>query len=177
MKKLILTSLLLGAAGLMSAAETLPASGFYTEAAAVYAFPGDFDDVLGGSLALGYRINSTQKVEVETIYFESNAHHYGPSVRFVPILLKGKYTMPIGQNWSCTVAIAGGAVIENMSSGYLYYGRDDVAAAFGGEASLDYQINERTSIGAGATVLGLTATNITTKGSIALIKFKFGIRF
>jgi hypothetical protein len=201
---LTITALLIGGLG-VSRAATSTQGAIYLEPSAVYAFPGkDFKDAAGGGLTLGVRLNERSAIELEGIYFKSEVKRYSIDVDFAPVLLKYKWSIAPANGWDVFVAPAVGAVFEKATTRVLYVQnfalisstpgnvgigntflsyteRDetirDTAFTGGAEIGAAYHFNDHVSLGASATLLELSRTDITTSGSMALVEAKLGIRF
>ncbi len=169
------------------AAEPRIGSGLYADASLAYATVSDYDNAAGLEVAFGYHFDGASRLAVETGYFVTHVPALAePDIRLVPLLLKCTYTAQLAPRWSATLGVAGGAVFERFQdAGWQFVPewsthpvqKSATAAAFGGEAGVDYSLSEITSLGVGATVLALNSTDVISGDTMVLLKFRVAFRF
>jgi len=177
MKKL--TALMLGlcaAISTMSAqAQTSPErdAKLYARPELVIAFPGDFDNAVGGGLALGYSIAKAHAVEVEAIYFSSKDGY--TTVKFMPVVGSYIYSLRLDPRFSLKVGASIGATYEKAD--YYWAHENTSAFTFGARAGLAYTLAKNVSLDLDVSALRLNETSITTSGNIVLTTLGVNFRF
>lgn len=146
----------------------------YAEPAVVAAFPGDFENAVGGALAVGTTYKGRHSIEADYIWFKSK--EWPADVTFTPILATYKYAVPMSGPWSLTAGAAVGATHERAKS-YYWGSWSQTAFTYGLVAGGAYALTSHWSVNVDAWVLRLDATNITTSGNIVLVTAGVSYRF
>ncbi|HEY1110630.1 MAG TPA: hypothetical protein VGE76_18410 [Opitutaceae bacterium] len=180
-RHLVLASLGLIALLPLSAAESASRTGWYAEAGPSVGFFGDdFKTAVGGSLGLGYRLQSSRAVEhaveLEVSTFRSEMESWwwwNDKVTFTPLLAKYKAEFPLGQarKWSLFVAPAIGTMFVK------HPWVKDTAFAGGGEFGGAFRASDRVQLSLSGTSLYMSSTDITTKGSVGMLHLRAQFRF
>lgn len=161
---------------------------FYATPSVVIAFPGDFDNAVGGALALGATINNVHSIEAEVISFKTNEGG-SDDFKFTPLLATYKYSFVINSKISLIAGASIGATFEKaeldvgpvpllppgQSAGR--YSISDTAFTSGLIAGISYGFSSRVSLDANAHVLRLEKTDITTAGRMVLVTLGLKVRF
>jgi hypothetical protein len=171
------------------AAQTSVSSGvaFYAMPSIVLADPGDFDNAVGGAVAIGATISNVHSVEVDLVSFKTSPKGYSDDFKFMPILATYKYSFVLDRNIS---VMAGGSIgvtsikldyftLPTYSMGGSGYSTHISETAFtsGLVGGISYALNSHVSLDANAHVLRVEKSDITTSGSMVLVTLGVKFRF
>jgi hypothetical protein len=177
----ILAVAFLGAATTAFAESTAPvrSTNFYVDASVVGAFPGEgLGDAVGARLAGGVSFHQVHSIEAEVIHFQSSVR-YGGNIKFTPVLVTYKYSIPLVPKLSVAAGASVGFVHEvGHRSGWSWTtDNSDNALAIGLSADLSYAINESVALTAGVRRLQLQDTDYTTAGGLMMVSGGVSFRF
>jgi hypothetical protein len=179
MKKLILVlSSMLAATSVAQAQNNAVGTRFYVQPSFVYVFPGDFENKAGAALAFGASFAGNHSVEVEGIRYETTDEKFRSlKVKFTHVLATYKYAFPLNAKTDAYVGVSAGSTQQHARISYSGGRIRGAAFTAGAQGGIEYKLSSHLSVNLGAKVLGLQETDVTTKGSIALlnagVKFQF----
>jgi hypothetical protein len=186
MNKLTVIGFLATAVAVAAQTQPLPSASvaYYVEPSAVIAFPGHFDNAVGGALALGATINNVHSIEADVISFKTKAD--GEDFTFTPVLATYKYRFPLNGELSLMAGASVGATFEKndylysgmfMGGGSFYIHDRQTAFTSGLVGGISYVFSDHVSLDANAHLLRLEKTGFTTGGNMLLITVGLKFRF
>lgn len=171
-------AIFLALCGTAAAAAPAPDATWYASGYVMYAMPSDYDGVFGLGTTLGRQLDAMSSVAIDV----GRASVSGDvledeNLQLTPLLIKYRRTLPLAEDWSASVGLSAGVVLERWDYRPLLapeerHSDSATAGAAGGEVALEYQPTDHLQFFVAATALVMTDTAILDG---VLPQFRFGV--